>query len=477
MPVPPDQFHVRGKFGPVVNWPLIPLHVLVLPDGRLMSYGSDGKGRQSGLEIYDIWDAQKGTGPESHLTLPNTTGADIFCNGQILFPAGESVLLIGGDRTVNGVRNWSSAKVSAFNYSTNDLTSTGRDMSRPRWYPTVTTLSNGDVLVLGGRLDPEHFAPTPEVYRAKTGWSVLQGATSDEAFGFKNWDYPRAWQTSRGNLIIISSIGEMFSMAIDGEGSVRKLNTKLRAGHDYLPSLMYAPDKVLSLRTGGTTYKVDIGGADPFITKLEWFGIARYNATGTVMADGSVFINGGGLRQNSNRHHILANRVAMIWNPIDEKITMAAVHQKDRLYHSTALLLQDATVFTGGGGAGGVSAENQLNAEIFYPPYLYDKNGTGQLASRPVIEKSPDFIHWAQTFRVLVNADISRLTLVKLGSATHAQVFDQRFLDLKFVKKQAMEFVAMAPAGGMVAPPGYYFLFAFDQSGVPSMAKIVRLDN
>lgn len=475
MPVPASEYHVRGHFGPVVNWPLIPLQVLTLPDGRLLSYGSDATGRQSGLEIYDIWDPKKGVGPESHLTLPNTTGTDIFCSGQLLIPSNQTVLLVGGDRTVAGRRNWSSPDVNVFNYAVNQLKSSGQTMANPRWYPTVATLANGDVLVLGGRLDPTHFVPMPEIYTPGKGWRVLAGASSDEAFGSKNWDYPRAWQTQRGDLVILSGTGDIFSLDVAGQGSVKKLGPKLSVGHVDVPSLMYAPGKILSMRNHGETYKVDISGAEPVPTKLQWFGMARHYASATVMADGGVFISGGGLRNNSDKDHILANRVTMIWDPVTEKITMADVAQKDRLYHSVALLLPDATVFTGGGGAGYAKAENHLNAEIYYPPYLYEKNGSGQLARRPVIGGAPDFIAWGGQFELKIDAEVSRLTLVKLGSSTHVQVFDQRFLDLPFTKESNVGYKVTAPTSANIAPPGYYFLFAFDKNGVPSIAKVVKL--
>ncbi len=476
MPVAPDQYHVRGKFGPVINWPLVPLQVLTLPDGRLMSYGSDAKGRQSGMEIYDVWDPQKGVGPESHLTLPNKTGTDLFCSGQIILPADQSVLLVGGDRTVNGRRNWSSADVNTFSYANNQITSTGKTMASPRWYPTVATLSNGDVVVLGGRLDPTHFAPVPEIFSPGKGWMVLNGATSDEAYGSENWDYPRAWQSKRGDMVIISGTGDTFSLNLEGQGHVQKLNLRLPDAHPDVPSLMYAPGKILSLRNKGITYKVDINGEQPVATKLQWFGMARHYASATVMADGSVFINGGGLRNNSEKHHILANRVAMIWDPRTESLVMAAAAQKDRLYHSTSLLLPDATVFTGGGGAAHPLAENQLNAEIYHPPYLFKKDGSGDLAPRPVIRNAPNFASWGHQFKVDVPGKVSRMTLVKLGSSTHVQVFDQRFLDLKFKKSGESDYAVTAPDDSKVAPPGYYFLFAFDQDGVPSIAKIIKLE-
>ena len=57
-----------------------------------------------------------------------------------------------------------------------------------------------------------------------------------------------------------------------------------------------------------------------------------------------------------------------IWDPATGHWTAGASAAVPRLYHSNALLLTDATVLTGGGGAPGPLAN--LNAEIYYPPYL-----------------------------------------------------------------------------------------------------------
>ncbi len=165
-----DDAYLKGRFDPVVSWPIIPIHVVLLPDGRVLSYGTDGKGNQTGQFIYDVWDPTKGTGAASHLTLPNTTGTDTFCSGQSVLPASGAVLLTGGDKTVNGVRNYSVNDVNLFDPARTTLYSANQPMAFLRWYPTVLTTAQGEVLVLGGRADPNTPVPTPEVYTEGGGW-------------------------------------------------------------------------------------------------------------------------------------------------------------------------------------------------------------------------------------------------------------------------------------------------------------------
>ena len=42
------------------NWPLIPMHSALTPDGRVLTYGTDGAGTQTGYFIYDVWDPSAG---------------------------------------------------------------------------------------------------------------------------------------------------------------------------------------------------------------------------------------------------------------------------------------------------------------------------------------------------------------------------------------------------------------------------------
>lgn len=56
-----------------------PLQVVLLPDGRVMRYETDGQGNQTGQFTCDVWDPNQSAVAASQLTLPNTTGTEIFC--------------------------------------------------------------------------------------------------------------------------------------------------------------------------------------------------------------------------------------------------------------------------------------------------------------------------------------------------------------------------------------------------------------
>ncbi|RZI82397.1 MAG: DUF1929 domain-containing protein [Rubrivivax sp.] len=464
--------YTKGSFSAVASWPLIPIHAVLLPDGRVMSYGTDGQGNQTGQFNYDVWDPAKGTGTAAHLVLPNTTGTDLFCSAQIVVPSSGAVLLTGGDRTIGGVRNYSADDVNFFDYSNTALFASAQRMSALRWYPSILTLANGKVLVLGGRADPETPSPTPELYSATEGWRNLTGATSNDAYGLRNWSYPRAWQAPNGKVFVATIWGGTYYMDASGDGSIAATPLKLTEGDVYLPSVMYAPGKILALRKLNKAVVLDLNGTAPTAVNVGGVGQDRYHGSATVLPNGQVFVNGGSMVTN------VATGVAYqakLWNPATKAWTAVATAQKMRLYHSVSLLLPDATVLTAGGGAPGPVAN--LNAEIFTPPYLYKQDGwfNSVLAVRPVIQSAPTAMTWGGSFTVGANVTgIKRVTLVKTGSATHTVDFDQRFMELSFTAS-GTQLTVKAPASANIAPPGYYMLFVFNAAGVPSVAKILKL--
>ena len=129
---------------------------------------------------------------------------------------------------------------------------------------------------------------------------------------------------------------------------------------------------------------------------------------------------------------------------------------------------------TGGGGAPGPI--KQLNGEIYYPPYLFKKDGSGELAPRPAILDAPNnTISWNQEFAIEANETIHRVTLLRLGAVTHNLDVEVRFFDLSFEQPNNIV-TAKSPATANIAPPGYYQLFIWNSSGVPSIAKVIHIN-
>ena len=191
--------------------------------------------------------------------------------------------------------------------------------------------------------------------------------------------------------------------------------------------------------------------------------------TATILADGRVLATGGSAQDNEL---VGVNNKAEIWDPGTQTWAVGREGSRPRLYHSTALLLPNASVLVAGGGTPG--PVTNLHAEIYYPPYLYDSSGN--FAARPAIAFAPDTLNIGETFQMGADGTgVSRVTLVKTGAVTHGVNMDQRFLELAFTETDGTLFVN-TPQDPDVAPPGYYLLFLFDHQDVPSVGKIVRMN-
>jgi len=64
---------------------------------------------------------------------------------------------------------------------------------------------------------------------------------------------------------------------------------------------------------------------------------------------------------------------------------------------------------------------------------------------------------------------------VRPGATTHADDFDQRYVDLTFTVGSGT-IQATAPASSSIAPPGYYMLVIVNSSGVPSVMPFLQLN-
>lgn len=468
--------HLGGVFGVPLAWPIIPIHVVLLPDGRVMSYGTNEQGQQGALLIYDVWNPKLGTGGTSHDVLPNTTKSDIFCSSQSVMLSGQ-VLITGGDLTVNGVRNFARNNTNLFTPSTHTLAA-NTPMNYARWYDSLVGLSNGQLVVFGGYQNqvtkqPVEPATTPELYHPEThAWVALTGATSLPAFGNAgNWFYPRAYEGPGGKIFVVGNDGSLYSVSTAGSGSIGRYSVSAPAGASDLPTVPFAPGKLLSIRDNKSVVVIDYTKAAPVVTHTADIDAVRFWANGTVMADGRVLITGGSATANKLTG---VDYQAEIWDPSTGLWTAGANAAKPRLYHSNSLLLPDATVLTGGGGAPGPVIN--LNAEIYYPPYLYDADGSP--AIRPTISTVlPLSLNPGGTLNITVGStdQIGRLTFVRTGSSTHSNNSDQRFIVLSF-KQIGQNLTATLPSDPVALVPGRYMLFAFDKSGVPSVAQIVTVE-
>jgi DNA-binding beta-propeller fold protein YncE len=459
----PSDKSAAGSFTTPFDMGVIAIHMALQPDGRVMYYGTQPDGSQTAYYTYGVWDPAAGTSAESVMLLPNDSGTDLFCSSQTVLPLDGRTFIAGGD-TKDIPANTPQNNSNLYDNKTG-IVQRGLNMNRARWYSSVTTLMNGEVYIQGGYGGGDR----PEVRQADGKFRLLSDAnTSAYDAGF-----PKNWLAPDGRVFGFDGSGKMYYVdpADTGEVSPQNLLPAANGGH-FVPAAMFRPGLVLKLSAPATAAAViDFTRGEPVLRQTEAASAVRVNGTAVVLPDGQVLVLGGGVNGN-----ILddASYTADTWNPVTGQWTIGARYKNARLYHGTSLLLPDGRVLLAGGGAPGPLVNK--NGEIYSPPYLFDQRG--QLATRPVIASAPTVLEPGQVFRVTTaSPGVSRVTMVRMGSVSHTWNNDQRLVDLPFSPDAAGTALSVVlPSRATDTPPGFYLLFVFDAKGVPSVAKIMRVN-
>lgn len=458
--------HLVGRWGPVADWPVVGVHAALMPDGKVLAYDSVGDNATETYPVHDhtratLWDPETGTQTPVWVD----TGYNVFCSGLAHLTDGR-LFLAGGnlDSALNGIR-----QTHVFDPSTNTW-SLGPTMASGRWYPTVTPLRNGEMLITSGRVD------VPEVRTTSGGLRSLSTAPLSQPL------YPWTDVAPDGRAFVSGPDPTLRSLDTDGTGAWQSQGTRDSINRDYGGHALYDIGKIL-VAGGGPSSRdarlIDVNGATPSVTATAPMANGRRQNNLTVLADGSVLATGG----NSSGAGLvdLANGVyaAERWNPATGAWTTLAAESVTRQYHSTALLLPDGRVLSSGGGICGTCDQVGYlakNAQVFTPPYLFKSDGSGELAPRPVIDAAPTVADYGLPLAIdtAQAASIRKVALVRLGAVTHSVNMDQRYVPLAFTAG-ATSLTATAPASAGVAPPGVYMLFLVDADGVPSVARMVTL--
>lgn len=490
-----------GEWSPLFSWPVLPIHAVVLPDGRVLGYGAEADGSQTGAFSYAVWDPSQGDTADAITRLPNTTGADFFCSTQILVPATGEVLISGGDTTamsgdMAGMHDMDesadgpeSISLNRGNQTSNlfdperDTVEQGPVLNAKRWYATSTTLPDGRILLQGGAdRNGGTGVATPEVYDPTTGtWTALTGIADPDAYGTdeRRWWYPHAFVAPNGRVVTIA--GSLITeIDPDGTGSLTRIGTVAGACVGATSTaVMYRPGLILQMGGGGffngdgrpataEAVIIDVRSGTPVVTSTAPMSVPRHWATATVLPSGEVLVTGG-TRYDGDAE--AASTAPELWNPDTGTWRTLAAEQTPRLYHSVAALLPDGRVLSAAGGVPGPVLG--LESQVFAPPYLFVG---GAPAARPVVSDVPDTVVPGREFEIDVDAPlgVSAVALVKTSSVTHSFNNEQRYVPLAFVEDGSAVTVT-PPADAADLPPGWYQLWVLDTAGVPSVAAMVQV--
>ncbi|MEU0430950.1 kelch motif-containing protein [Streptomyces sp. NPDC006290] len=362
-------------------------------------------------------------------------------------------------------------------------------MNEARWYPTLTTLSDGKVLSLSGLDEIGQLVPGKnEVFDPKTRkWTYTKGIRQFPT-------YPAISLMQNGKLFYSGSnagygpddVGRdpgVWDLAsnrftkLDGLSDPNMMET---SGTVLLPPAQN--EKYLVIGGGGVgesklssrrTRLIDLLDRKPrFVDGPELEKGTRYPQS-SILPDDTVLVSGGSEdyrgRGDSN---ILQAR---IYDPKANTFDRVADPLVGRNYHSGSILLPDGRVMFFGSNslyadkADTKPATFEQRIEIYTPPYLFRD-------ARPSLSGGPRTIARgaSASFTSAHASSIRTARLIRPSASTHVTDVDQRSIALDFTKTKTGISVTV-PKNRNLVESGWYMLFVTDDQGTPSKAQWVKV--
>ena len=445
----------EGRWESAFTTPVVGVHTHLLPTGKVLLWGDVGNAQ--------LW--SKSTGFTSVAKTYR-----IYCSAHTFLSDGRLLVVGGTSPSTRGLR-----LATIFDPSSSSWSATS-PMAQGRYYPTITTLPSGEILVVSGHDTTLAVVTIPEVRGAGGGWRRLTNAP----LSIPNPYYPAMFVAPNGKVFLAGFPQTTRYLDVTGAGQWTTVANRNVADRTMGSAVMYAPGKILFVGGGdpptASAEVIDLNQASPSWRTVPGMAFARRQLNTTILADGSVLVTGGTSGPGFN-NQAGAVHVAELWNPNTETWTTMGRETSHRTYHGTTLLLPNGKVLSSGSGEGGgvPYANSEFTAQQFVPPYLYNSDGTA--ATQPSITSAPSRLSYGQTFTVQTPnaASIPRGTLIRLSSVTHAFNMSQLIYHLSFTATSSSSVSAVAPANANLAPPGPYMLFLINSSGVPSPSKMVTV--
>ncbi|HZF92873.1 kelch motif-containing protein [Streptomyces sp.] len=362
-------------------------------------------------------------------------------------------------------------------------------MKEARWYPTLTTLSDGRILSVSGLDDIGQLVPGKnEVYDPKTKkWTytdkVRQFPTYPALFLMQNGKIfysgsnagygpddvgrdPGVWDVDTNKFTRIPGLSDADQMETSG-------TVLLPPAQDEKYMVIGGGGVGESKLSSEKTRIVDLKADDPrFVDGPSLDKGTRYPQA-SVLPDDSVLVSGGSEdyrgRGDSN---ILEAR---LYHPDSNTFDRVADPLVGRNYHSGSILLPDGSVmFFGSDSLYGDKANTkpgtfEQRIEIYKPPYLFR-------GSRPSLSGGPQTIErgGSGTFTSPQASSVKKVRLIRPSASTHVTDVDQRSIALDFTTSGDKVTVTV-PKNRNLVQAGWYMLFVDDDQGTPSEAQWVRV--
>ncbi|MFE5394819.1 galactose oxidase-like domain-containing protein [Streptomyces sp. NPDC056568] len=362
-------------------------------------------------------------------------------------------------------------------------------MHEARWYPTLTTLSDGKILSVSGLDDIGQLVPGKnEVYDPETRkWTY-----TDKVRQFPT--YPALFLMQNGKVFYSGANAGYGPDDVGRDPGVWDVETnkftKIPGMSDAnmletANSVLLPPaqdEKYMVIGGGGVgesrlssekTRIVDLKADDPrFVDGPSMAKGTRYPQA-SVLPDDSVLVSGGSEdyrgRGDSN---VLEAR---LYHPESNAFEQVADPLVGRNYHSGSILLPDGRLMFFGSDslyadkANTKPGEFEQRIEIYTPPYLYRD-------SRPDLAGGPQTIERGEsgTFTSRSASAVKKVRLIRPSASTHVTDVDQRSIALDF-EAEGQKLTVTVPENKNLVQSGWYMMFVTDGEGTPSKAQWVRV--
>ena len=373
-----------------------------------------------------------------------------------------------------------------------------------RWYPTLVTLANGEVISFAGHpdeTDTRHNNNTPELYlSSQNEWKIFTNPVVNSSY------YPRTHLLPNGKLFFSTIVGpsndlqhyfydpylgifdnepitshaEMGSYRDSSNSEFSSVIFPLLPSDNYTSRILICGYQKAFKITLGTN--IESKWEEAVGRKVD---SVRLHNIATILPDGNILITGG---TAVTKDDSTAEKRAEIYTPGVDWNT--GEYSKDdewhvdsdgavnaRGYHYVALLLPDGSVWNAGSTAAPAAVDHP-DIEIYKPTYFSDQDARPEIGS-----DVPVSVGYNQDFTISSTdtSSIERIALIRCGSVTHAFNSDQRYVGLEFTLEQD-RLTVTSPPNPAIAPPGNYMLWVIKQgtasvpNGIPCKeAKFIRI--
>ncbi|WYZ43433.1 hypothetical protein EsH8_VI_001132 [Colletotrichum jinshuiense] len=410
----------------------------------------------------------------------------MFCPGTSMDADGRIIVTGGSSASKTSVLDFKKGESSSWAPLSN--------MQISRGYQSSCTTSEGKVFVIGGsfsgagRRDGEIFDPKTNTWTKLAGCPVKPLVMQRGMFPDSHaW----LWSWKNGSVLQAGPAKQMNWYDTKGAGSntpagLRGVDEDSMCG----VSVMYdaVAGKIFTYG-GGQAYTGVKSTSNAHILTLGEPGQAvkvqkvqngQYNrgfANAVVLPDGKIWVVGG-MQTMQLFSDNTPQLTPELFDPVTGNFTPTTPHTVPRNYHSTALLMADATIWSGGGGLCGVNCKaNHFDGQFWSPPYLFEADGKTP-AKRPVIQSLSENTVKAGSPITITMQDAGKYTfsMLRVSATTHTVNTDQRRIPLDGKDGgDGRKFTVSVPSDYGIAVPGYYMLFAMDKAGVPCVAKFFKV--